>query len=139
MVPEAGLEPACPCRRQILSLLCLPFHHSGVGYVYICKSCPSSSVNPALNPAIPEKCVNSVDRHFFIWYIEVSFFGGVAQLGERLTGSQEVNGSIPFISTKKAKDLREIVSPFFVQFAHCIPERDHPCGCCFSRRYCHAY
>jgi hypothetical protein len=32
-----------------------------------------------------------------------------------LAGSQEVNGSIPFISTKKIKDLREIVSPFFVQ------------------------
>ena len=28
-------------------------------------------------------------------------FGGIAQLGERLTGSQEVSGSIPLISTKK--------------------------------------
>ena len=27
-------------------------------------------------------------------------YGGVAHLGERLTGSQEVKGSIPFISTK---------------------------------------
>ena len=27
--------------------------------------------------------------------------GGLAQLGERLTGSQEVSGSIPLISTKK--------------------------------------
>ena len=26
-------------------------------------------------------------------------FGAVAQLGERLTGSQEVDGSIPFSST----------------------------------------
>ncbi len=24
MVPEAGLEPAQPCDRQILSLMCLP-------------------------------------------------------------------------------------------------------------------
>ena len=24
MVPPAGIEPARPCRRQILSLLCLP-------------------------------------------------------------------------------------------------------------------
>ena len=35
--------------------------------------------------------------------------GGIAQLGERLTGSQEVSGSIPLISTKttnrKAKSL----------------------------------
>ena len=28
-------------------------------------------------------------------------FGGIAQLGERLTGSQEVSGSIPLISTMK--------------------------------------
>ena len=28
LVPEAGLEPA-RTRRKILSLLCLPFHHSG--------------------------------------------------------------------------------------------------------------
>jgi hypothetical protein len=34
-----------------------------------------------LNSAIPEE------------------FGGIAQLGERLHGMQEVNGSIPFIST----------------------------------------
>ena len=30
-----------------------------------------------------------------------NLFGGLAQLGERLTGSQEVSGSIPLISTKK--------------------------------------
>ncbi len=29
LVPEAGLEPARPCGLEILSLLCLPFHHSG--------------------------------------------------------------------------------------------------------------
>ncbi len=29
-------------------------------------------------------------------------FGGIAQLGERLNGIQEVSGSIPLISTKKA-------------------------------------
>ena len=29
------------------------------------------------------------------------FVGGIAQLGERLHGMQEVSGSIPLISTKK--------------------------------------
>ncbi len=29
-------------------------------------------------------------------------FGGIAQLGERLHGMQEVSGSIPLISTKNA-------------------------------------
>ena len=30
-----------------------------------------------------------------------SCYGGIAQLGERLNGIQEVSGSIPLISTKK--------------------------------------
>ena len=29
LVPSAGLEPARPYSREILSLLCLPFHHEG--------------------------------------------------------------------------------------------------------------
>ena len=37
--------------------------------------------------------------------------GGVAQLGERLTGSQEVMGSIPTVSTKvKKKDVFDVKS-----------------------------
>ena len=32
--------------------------------------------------------------------------GGIAQLGERLNGIQEVSGSIPLISTKKLRNLR---------------------------------
>ena len=35
-------------------------------------------------------------------------FGGIAQLGERLTGSQEVSGSIPLISTKKTHFQKEM-------------------------------
>jgi hypothetical protein len=40
-------------------------------------------------------------------------FGGVAHLGERLTGSQEVKGSIPFISTKFRHLSQDMVS-FFI-------------------------
>ena len=29
LVPTAGLEPARPYSREILSLMCLPFHHVG--------------------------------------------------------------------------------------------------------------
>ena len=29
MVPVTGLEPVRYCYREILSLLCLPFHHTG--------------------------------------------------------------------------------------------------------------
>ena len=31
VVPAAGFEPARPCGLEILSLLCLPFHHAGLG------------------------------------------------------------------------------------------------------------
>ena len=33
----------------------------------------------------------------FLTHLEI--FGGIAQLGERMTGSHEVSGSIPLIST----------------------------------------
>ena len=33
MVPEAGFEPARPCGQKILSLVRLPFRHSGSKYV----------------------------------------------------------------------------------------------------------
>ena len=41
-------------------------------------------------------------------------FGAVAQLGERLTGSQEVDGSIPFSSTKIIKELANWLTPFLM-------------------------
>ncbi len=37
--------------------------------------------------------------HCFISYSVQAPIGGIAQLGERLTGSQEVRGSIPLVST----------------------------------------
>ena len=39
-----------------------------------------------------------------IWY-NILKYGGVAQLGERLNGIQEVIGSIPTVSTNKKPDL----------------------------------
>ena len=42
---------------------------------------------------------------------ENSSYGGIAQLGERLNGIQEVSGSIPLISTKKNET--KLVSFFF--------------------------
>ena len=41
--------------------------------------------------------------------------GGIAQLGERLHGMQEVRGSIPLVSTiSTLMDAREILHPFFL-------------------------
>ena len=42
-------------------------------------------------------------------------YGGIAQLGERLNGIQEVSGSIPLISTK-GTEFTWILVPFFCLF-----------------------
>ena len=56
-------------------------------------------------------CTNlkkAVDNSPFSWYNNIrrqgrhTSSGGLAQLGERLHGMQEVSGSIPLFSTKKA-------------------------------------
>ena len=45
-----------------------------------------------------------------------SEYGGIAQLGERLNGIQEVSGSIPLISTKNPEIIR-FQDFFFVRTA----------------------
>jgi hypothetical protein len=37
LVPEAGLEPARCCHRQILSLVRLPFRHSGISVIILAQ------------------------------------------------------------------------------------------------------
>ncbi len=48
--------------------------------------------------------------------------GGVAQLGERLTGSQEVRGSIPLVSTRSLNEAPTQVGAFFhiYRFRSCV-------------------
>ena len=41
-----------------------------------------------------------------------SSYGGIAQLGERLNGIQEVSGSIPLISTKTDHKVKALWSYF---------------------------
>ena len=43
MVPLTGLEPVLSNLRQILSLLCLPFHHSGALFIPHPSSKPQSN------------------------------------------------------------------------------------------------
>jgi hypothetical protein len=47
--------------------------------------------------------------------------GDIAQLGERLTGSQEVRGSIPRISTKNLKALSHLLSVIWGFFVSDCP------------------
>ena len=41
--------------------------------------------------------------------VGIKALGGIAQLGERLHGMQEVIGSIPFTSTKKIEEIEKSV------------------------------
>ena len=50
-----------------------------------------------------EATKKNLDRTENLWYHAEALrseYGGIAQLGERLNGIQEVSGSIPLISTK---------------------------------------
>ena len=62
-------------------------------------------------------CTNlkkAVDNSPFSWYNNTrrqgrhASYGGLAQLGERLHGMQEVSGSIPLFSTKKHRTSCEV-------------------------------
>ena len=44
-------------------------------------------------------------------------YGDIAQLGERLTGSQEVRGSSPLISTKREKRGNNILFFYSISYA----------------------
>ena len=66
-------------------------------------------------------CTNlkkAVDNSLFSWYNNTrrqgrhTSYGGLAQLGERLHGMQEVTGSIPVISTRKKSIAQKCVVLF---------------------------
>ena len=70
----------------------------------------------------PRQAVQSSDRESFSKIVlasagefpySTSSHGGVAQLGERLTGSQEVRGSIPLVSTRALNEAPTQVGAFF--------------------------
>lgn len=57
-----------------------------------------------LNVDFLKKYVDSFDLFYILGSNEsllISYYGGIAQLGERLNGIQKVSGSIPLTSTKK--------------------------------------
>ncbi len=62
-----------------------------------------------------------------------SEYGGVAHLGERLNGIQEVRGSIPLISTRKKRQSSKELCRFFneinpIGFVKCAPRVKYACG-----------
>ena len=68
-------------------------------------------------PAVPRRDVKSFYKILLASVGEfpysTSSHGGVAQLGERLTGSQEVRGSIPLVSTRALIEAPTQVGAFF--------------------------
>ena len=74
--------------------------------------CPDFSAPTAPLPHRPgEK--KPVDFVFPLCYKVASLHGAIAQLGERLNGIQEVDGSIPSSSTKNDQGLTLQGQPFF--------------------------
>ena len=64
-------------------------------------------------PAPPESFSKIVLASPSEFPYSTSSHGGVAQLGERLTGSQEVRGSIPLVSTRALNEAPTQVGAFF--------------------------
>ena len=81
-------------------------------------------------------CTNlkkAVDNSPFSWYNNTrrqgrhASYGGLAQLGERLHGMQEVSGSIPLFSTKKT--LHSLCSVFLFLHFCCVSEKQEDERC----------
>ena len=81
-------SPRCPGRAP----------RAGSGIAGPLPSSPCRALVPAA-PAPPESFSKIVLASPSEFPYSTSSHGGVAQLGERLTGSQEVRGSIPLVST----------------------------------------
>ena len=75
-------------------------------------SSPCRALVPAA-PAPPESFSKIVLASLGEFPYSTSSHGGVAQLGERLTGSQEVRGSIPLVSTRALNEAPTQVGAFF--------------------------
>ena len=78
---------------------------------------PCPRAGGGLAPAVPRRAAESFSKIVLASPSEFPYstflHGGVAQLGERLTGSQEVRGSIPLVSTRALNKAPTQVGAFF--------------------------
>ena len=78
---------------------------------------PCPRAGGGLAPAVLRRAAESFSKIVlaspFEFPYSTSSHGGVAQLGERLTGSQEVRGSIPLVSTRALNEAPTQVGAFF--------------------------
>ena len=85
---------------------------AGSGIAGPLPSSPRRALVPAA-PAPPESFSKIVLASAGEFPYSTFSHGGVAQLGERLTGSQEVRGSIPLVSTRALNEAPTQVGAFF--------------------------
>ena len=85
---------------------------AGSGIAGPLPSSPRRALVPAA-PAPPESFSKIILASAGEFPYSTSSHGGVAQLGERLTGSQEVRGSIPLVSTRALNEAPTQVGAFF--------------------------
>ena len=85
---------------------------AGSGIAGPLPSSPRRALVPAA-PAPPESFSKIVLASPSEFPYSTFSHGGVAQLGERLTGSQEVRGSIPLVSTRALNEAPTQVGAFF--------------------------
>ena len=85
---------------------------AGSGIAGPLPSSPCRALVPAA-PAPPESFSKIALASAGEFPYSTSPHGGVAQLGERLTGSQEVRGSIPLVSTRALNEAPTQVGAFF--------------------------
>ena len=76
-------------------------------------ACPSFLSAPGIRARAAESFSEIVLASAGEFPYSTSSHGGVAQLGERLTGSQEVRGSIPLVSTRALNEAPTQVGAFF--------------------------
>ena len=95
-------NPRCPGRAP----------RAGSGIAGPLPSSPCRALVPAA-PAPQESFSKIVLASPGEFPYSTSSHGGVAQLGERLTGSQEVRGSIPLVSTRALNKAPTQVGAFF--------------------------
>ena len=80
--------------------------------------CSAAVSAMAVQSCLRKKCKKVVDNRCLYWYNkprrQARTSGGLAQLGERLHGMQEVTGSIPVFSTRKKSTAQKCVVLFYL-------------------------
>ncbi len=76
-----------------------------------------------MNKNVQTRKITVENEHQNSYNLVCTAYGGIAQLGERLNGIQEVSGSIPLISTRKSLETLVFQGFFHVCYFIIVPNR----------------